>query len=379
MRQLVVDHGINTDDPKFYNGISARTLLAHTSLCASSHILQDILPVPTEVSKWKHNLLCFCTLLDAPATDSYIAKIQDDLSNQFHYTKRFQSAMQFDEEVFLEPTPTAVIDARIADFSVRTGNDVMRMEICIVCARELQQTTCTRINVTDIPNLALLKPPQSYPSHILSEDMFLYSEHCSPIVGLVFVCDDCLKSMNHDVMLKLALANNLWLGHVPMQLAILNLLQRILITCYFPAGYIVKLYPKIKSAHHWDSDLFASGIKGNVSTYPLPHAHISSFINGRQTMPPATGILSALISVTFIQLNKKVQYPFPKMLHICCHIVFNVLYWLKTNNPLWEGIHIEPDQIASLPEDTVPEEIIRIARVTTDMDVLSMEETGYVA
>ncbi len=255
----------------------------------------------------------------------------------------------------------------------------MRMEICVVCAHELQQTICTRINVTDIPNPALLKPPQSHPSHILLEDMLLYSEHCSPIVGLLFVCDDCLKSMNCDVMPKLALVNNLWLGHVPMQLAILNLPERILITHYFPAGYIVKLYPKIKSARRWDSDLFASGIKGNISTYPLPHAHISSFVDGHQTMPPAAGILSTLIGVTFIQPNKKVQYSFPKMLHVHCHIVFNALCWLKTNNPLWEGIHIEPNQIASLPEDTVPEEIIRIARVTTDMDVLSMEETGYVA
>ncbi|PBK71939.1 hypothetical protein ARMSODRAFT_973480 [Armillaria solidipes] len=134
-------------------------------------------------------------------------------------------------------------------------------------------------------------------------------------------------------MPRLALANNLWLGHVPMQLSILMLPERILVARYFPAGYIVKLYPKIKSARRWNSDLFASGIKGNVSTYPLPHAHISSFVDGHQSMPPVTGILSALIGVTFIQPNKK---------------------------------------------DGVPEEIIQTARVTEDMNSLAQEESGYV-
>ncbi|SJL10774.1 uncharacterized protein ARMOST_14168 [Armillaria ostoyae] len=234
------------------------------------------------------------------------------------------------------------------------------------------------MDVSDIPNSALLEPPQSHPSHILSQNMLLYSEHRSPLVGNVSVCTDCLKSMQCNVMPKLSLANNMWLGHVLPQLAILNLPERILVARYFPAGYIVKLYPKIKSAQRWDSDLFASGIKGNVSTYPLPHAHISSFIDGRQTMPPAAGILSALIGVTFIQPNKKVQYPFPKMLHVRHRIVFDVLQWLQSNNPLWSSIHTEMDRIASLPEDGVPDEIVCTARITEDMDVLSAEQTGYV-
>ena len=95
-------------------------------------------------------------------------------------------------------------------------------------------------------------------------------------------------------------------------------------------------------------------------------------------MPPVAGILSALIGITFIQPNKKVQYPFLKMLHVHHHIVFNVLQWLQTNNLLWSSIHIETDHIKSLPEDGMPEEIVHTARITEDMEVLSVEQTGYV-
>ncbi|KAK0462733.1 hypothetical protein IW261DRAFT_1309663, partial [Armillaria novae-zelandiae] len=105
----------------------------------------------------------------------------------------------------------------------------------------------------------------------------------------------------------LSLVNNMWLGHVPPQLEVLTLPEWILIACYFPAAYIVKLYLKIKTARMWNSEMLSSGIQGNVSTYPLPHAYMASFIDGHQMMPPKPTILSVLIGVTFIQPNNKPQ------------------------------------------------------------------------
>lgn len=237
---------------------------------------------------------------------------------------------------------------------------------------------CSVIPIGNIPNPSLLLPPNPHLLHGLSQNMLLYSNHNQPIDGDVTICEQCLRSMQKNTLPRLALANNLWLRHIPPQLFVLTLPEQILIAHYFPAGYIVKLYPKIKSARCWDSDLFTSGIKGNVSTYPLPHTHISSFIDGRQMMPPATGILAALVGVTFIQPNKKVHYPFPKMLHIRRRIVFEALTWLTNHNPLWDRIHIVPGRIVALPEDGVPEAIIQMARITEDMDILSQEQSGYV-
>ncbi|PBK62610.1 hypothetical protein ARMSODRAFT_1024597 [Armillaria solidipes] len=147
---------------------------------------------------------------------------------------------------------------------------------------------------------------------------------------------------------------------------------------YAKPAYIVKLYLKIKNARNWDSALFSSGMKGNVSTYPLPHAHIASFIDGWQTMPPPAGILSALISVTFIQPNKKLQYPFPNSLLVRRRVVFEALTWLQCYNPLWANIYIDEGRLQQLPENGVPEEITLTARVLNDFDVLAQEQSGYV-
>ncbi|KAH9000485.1 hypothetical protein EDB92DRAFT_1831586 [Lactarius akahatsu] len=50
------------------------------------------------------------------------------------------------------------------------------------------------------------------------------------------VCGSCTPA--------LSLANGLWIGDVPPLLNILTLPEQILIARYFPAAYIVKLYPK---------------------------------------------------------------------------------------------------------------------------------------
>ncbi|KAK0476295.1 hypothetical protein IW261DRAFT_1566971 [Armillaria novae-zelandiae] len=95
-------------------------------------------------------------------------------------------------------------------------------------------------------------------------------------------------------------------------------------------------------------------------------------------MPPDPAILSALISVTFIQPNNKPQYPFPKELHMRRRVVFQALIWLKTHNPLWTGIYIDHDQLDQLLEDGVPSEIVSVARVSHEVDILMQEDTGYV-
>ena len=41
----------------------------------------------------------------------------------------------------------------------------------------------------------------------------------------------------------LALANSMWISDVPLPLKILSLLEHILVARFFPAAYIVKLYP----------------------------------------------------------------------------------------------------------------------------------------
>ncbi|KAK0194759.1 hypothetical protein F5146DRAFT_924504 [Armillaria mellea] len=206
--------------------------------------------------------------------------------------------------------------------------------------------------------------------------MLLYTEECDAITGKAPICQACLWSLNKKELPRLVLANDLWLGHIPPELEVLTLPERILVAHYFPAAYIVKLYPKINNARMLNPNMLATGLKGNVSTYPLPHAYIAAFIDGRQIMPPHATILSALIGVTFIQPNNKPQYPFPKELHIHRQVVFHALEWLKRHNPLWADVYIDHDHLHQLPENDVPMEIVNVARVSHEMSVLAKEDNG---
>ena len=68
-------------------------------------------------------------------------------------------------------------------------------------------------------------------------------------------------------------------GDIPLELKVLTLPERVLVARYFPAAYIVKLYPKKKGARNWTSSGLHSSLRGNVSTYRLNTnqiAHLAS-------------------------------------------------------------------------------------------------------
>src|SRR5258708_2648811 len=55
----------------------------------------------------------------------------------------------------------------------------------------------------------------------------------------------CWSALSRQQMPCLLLANSLWIGDVPLKLQIITLPKCILVMRYFPAAYIIKLYPKI--------------------------------------------------------------------------------------------------------------------------------------
>ncbi|SJL05243.1 uncharacterized protein ARMOST_08609 [Armillaria ostoyae] len=279
-------------------------------------ILSKIVVPPSDTGQSWDSFQRFCAILDHPVMDQLIDNIKETFTTRIHYAKRMRLHNESVSKTFLEAVPESCVHEHIERFIQSTGNKALSTTTCAVCAHEMSSHQMQSTHLCDIPHPDLLEPTKAHASHILSSNMLLYTDSKKPMEDEVFLCGDCLRSLQKNQLPRLALANDLWIGHVPYQLGILTLPERVLIVQYFPAAYIVKLYPKIKNTRNWDSALFSSGMKGNVSTYLLPHAHIASFIDGQQTMPPPTGILSALISITFIQPNKMLQYPFPTSLHV---------------------------------------------------------------
>ncbi|KAF7288210.1 ATP-dependent DNA helicase [Mycena chlorophos] len=169
----------------------------------------------------------------------------------------------------------------------------------------------------------------------------------------------------------------MWIGDVPFQLSILNLPERILIGIYFPAAFIVKLYPKKGHTGGWDKEAINSGLRGNVSSYNLNTDAIADMVAGN-LMPRPLGLLAAVIAVTFVGARNIPLHILPDIFEVRRQRVHDALVWLKTHNPLYANINIDAGRLLALPDGGVPEEIYLNARYNPDASIIEREHAGYV-
>ena len=186
-----------------------------------------------------------------------------------------------------------------------------------------------------------------------------------------------MTALNQKQTPALSLANGMWIGDVPLELSILTLPERILVARYFPAAYIVKLYPKRKGARYWARTSLHSGLRGNMSTY---HLNTNDIVNmtDNQIMPPSSTILAATIGVTFVGPKKLPEKCMPGFLQVNRNRVREALLWLKKNNLLYRNIVISTDRLNELPVNGIPFEIMSVTKHSEDTSLLATESDGYV-
>lgn len=277
---------------------------------------------------------------------------------------------------FMKAPQKEVIDAAIGEFIQRTGNSALATAFCAVCARENDRAELTPHHLDTIPNSNRLRPAVSHPAHDLFNGMLLQPAGVSN-AECANVCVECLRALKSDKIPTFALANGLWIGAIPHELAYLTLPERLLIAKYFPAAYIIKLYPKKKGARHWDRRQLNSGLKGNVSTYQLDQGQIASMIDGT-IMPQQPKILAATLGITFVGPKNLPDKCFPDAFKVRRLRVQKALEWLKNNNPLFANITISASRLKELPENDVPYELRVTAKLSTDVATLHAEHEGYV-
>jgi hypothetical protein len=296
---------------------------------------------------------------------------------------RFEQSPQWDsadmnEEFLSNPSEEVKLQA-LARFIDRTDNFHTRQLPCMSCAREDFVSNMERVYLDEIPNRHLLTPIFRHHAQSLVSGMLLYHQalctsdgrQCGPI------CHDCLQELNVGNIPTLSLVNGLWIGDVPHSLAILNLPERLLIALYFPAVYIVKLYPQQKGAKHWDTTALNSGIRGNVSTYQLNTADIAAMIEG-QLLPHRPVLLAATIGITIIGPNKLPPKSLPPFLSVNRQRVKDALLFLKKENHLYRDITISDEHLKLLPEDGFPWELLGVVKYSDEQHLLEQEREGYV-
>lgn len=281
-----------------------------------------------------------------------------------------------EENHFMVPCGPEEAHERLARFIDRTGNTALAMTVCLCCAREVNQHRARYTLATDIPNQVHLRPTKAHPMHILTDGMLLHTTDNQPTAS-GWICHECERSLLADAKPPYSLANGMWVGHVPWELAVLTLPERILIAKYYPAAYIVKLSPKKKGARHWDPKGKNSGLKGNVSTYRLNLQDIAGIVS-EGSLPPPPSILAATIGITFVGPKGLPETTLPDFLRVRKSRVLNALKWCCKNNHLYGDITISQANIDLLPEDGIPEELTAITKVSEDVAALAAEHETYV-
>ena len=280
------------------------------------------------------------------------------------------------ENPFMRAGSTEALNDAVIEFIDRTGNSALAVGVCAVCARESSLMELTLVRLDAFPNCHWLRPEVVHPAHDIFNGMLLHPKGVESNEE-ANICIECGKALESDKIPKFALANGLWIGKVPHELAYLTLPERLLIAKYFPAAYIIKLYPKKKGARHWDKRQMHSGLKGNVSTYQLDQGQIASMIDGT-IMPQPANILAATIGITFVGPKNLPDRGLPDQFKVRRGRVQTALEWLKQNNPLYSNVTIWESQLAGLPENDVPYEMRATAKLSTDTQQLYAEQDGYV-
>jgi len=285
-----------------------------------------------------------------------------------------QAQELFADTEFLKPQSSDVVEQCIASFIDRTGNKALATAICIVCARELAVSDTQLMSVGAIPNERWLVPQDVHPSHHLTNGMLLQN---SALTGTAtnpqgHVCLECLMNLKKNRLPRQALANNMWVGEVPFELAVLTLPERVLIARNFPAAHIVKLFPLSKGVPSTNCAL-----RGNVSTYRLDMDEIADMVQGN-IMPNPSQILASTIGVTIIGPKNVRERTMPGFLWVRRHRVRAALSWLQNNNPLYTDIIISDERLQAIARDGIPVEILNATRYSDDIEELERERAGYV-
>lgn len=273
------------------------------------------------------------------------------------------------------------------EFYNATSNDAVRMRTCAVCARHqiVNESGLTTLSLSDIPNPHLLqpKPELRHAAQILTNAMLLdpaglQNQHDTSAT-VANICGECLRALKKPrgtCPPKYSLANNLWLGPIPLELRRLTVPEQLLIALLYPRVFVFKMWPK--KSEGIASENVQRGMRGTVSTFEQDIQGVAAMTAGH-LMPRPPAILASVMTVTFIAKGKVSKSWLYHTFRVRRWAVRTALLWLKENNPKYYGnIEISEASLQLLPEDDVPDSILTNVRQTEDLGLLHQENTGYV-
>jgi len=148
-------------------------------------------------------------------------------------------------------------------------------------------------------------------------------------------------------MLKLALANGLWIGITPKILPKLTMVEETLIARYCCRTILVKLRYTNKG-----STIGQHALKGNVVSFRQDPKSVVKLLD---TLPSPLESLSNTIVVNLLEVH---THPIElvkscKLLYVCKYVVTIWLTWLKMNHIRYKNTSMNMDVLNTLPKNHI--------------------------
>ena len=151
------------------------------------------------------------------------------------------------------------------------------------------------------------------------------------------ICDNCRRSVRNSVVPKLALANGLWLGNIPKELAELRFVEKLLVA---------------RIRHNCCFIKVASGLRKMTSHIIAFETPIKAVYN---ELPPPIETLDEVLAVLFTGPCKPTEEDLKRTpVLVRRNHIARALEWLKLNHPDYKDLRISSDNLAKYPEDGVP-------------------------
>jgi hypothetical protein len=237
--------------------------LERLSISEITEICRDDLKIPRAVMRLKSKLLAYVHSRGSVALHmklrSALHRLSDDTEDQSDSKKRKRHQPSFRNvrrRIETEPdladlqdtTPYLALPSEgqvkecYRQFFEATSNAAVEMVVCGVCARELNRELEKVMDMAleDLPNSERLIPRNHHEAHDLYNDRLLEprgvnidEENGRTTVN---VCKSCLNELKRDGTKppRYSLANDLWIGPIPHELAVLTFPEQLLISHLYP-------------------------------------------------------------------------------------------------------------------------------------------------
>jgi hypothetical protein len=190
-----------------------------------------------------------------------------------------------------------------------------------------------------------------------------------------WLCWECTRALEQHTMPKFALANNLAIGDVPVELMNLTIPEQMLIARHYPRCYIFKLFPRDMDTRISLDQLY-SGMAGNATLFELNTQEVVEMLEG-QRMPSSIRTLASIIAITFVGGRHLPKDWLKKTFRVRRLVVYEALVWLQRHNPIYVDIKIDECRLEELPQDDVPDELLAVVRQDQDDECQDDKEDSH--